>query len=194
MELLDLTGQTFGMWNVLGRSVNNGKDAMWRCQCECGTVKDVYRGSLRGGVSKGCSKCRKSRYDHPRKPPGETGRTAYLTAYKKSARTRALAWLLTDADVFALAAQGCHYCGAPPTGQYRPANAGSEESTRLGIFLNNGIDRVDNGLGYTKDNCVPCCKPCNYAKSNWPYDEFLAWIERVHVHQIAKRFAVAAAA
>lgn len=28
----------------------------------------------------------------------------------------------------------------------------------------NGIDRVDNSNGYTKENCVPCCSTCNRMK------------------------------
>lgn len=28
----------------------------------------------------------------------------------------------------------------------------------------NGIDRVDNSKGYTKENCVPCCQVCNRMK------------------------------
>lgn len=33
-----------------------------------------------------------------------------------------------------------------------------------------GIDRVDNSVGYQMDNCVPCCKDCNYAKCNVSFD------------------------
>lgn len=28
----------------------------------------------------------------------------------------------------------------------------------------NGLDRVDNNMGYSADNTVPCCKTCNYMK------------------------------
>lgn len=28
----------------------------------------------------------------------------------------------------------------------------------------NGIDRLDNTIGYEKDNCVPCCETCNMMK------------------------------
>ena len=39
----------------------------------------------------------------------------------------------------------CFYCGQPSLG---------------------GIDRVDNKLGYTINNCVPCCWSCNKIKSS----------------------------
>lgn len=46
----------------------------------------------------------------------------------------------------------------------------------------NGIDRVDNSIGYTQENCVPCCAQCNRAKSNLSKDVFLAWVTRVYLH------------
>ena len=48
-----------------------------------------------------------------------------------------------------------------------------------GDFTYNGIDRVDNALGYTTGNVVPCCKQCNHAKSDMPYADFMAWIARL---------------
>jgi hypothetical protein len=42
-------------------------------------------------------------------------------------------------------------------------------------FLHNGIDRLDNALGYTTANSVPCCKPCNQAKNDRSVDEFRDW-------------------
>jgi hypothetical protein len=36
------------------------------------------------------------------------------------------------------------------------------------------LDRKDNSLGYTKENCVVCCSACNYLKGDkFTYDEML---------------------
>ncbi len=53
-----------------------------------------------------------------------------------------------------------------------------------GDFVYNGIDRLDNALGYTLDNCVPCCKRCNQAKNNMGLKEFRAWLVRAYKHTI----------
>lgn len=45
-----------------------------------------------------------------------------------------------------------------------------------------GIDRVDNTLGYTVDNCVTCCKLCNYFKLNNTKDDFIDWLSNLPVN------------
>lgn len=45
-----------------------------------------------------------------------------------------------------LAAKECYYCGLKA--------------------LHRSADRSDNSVGYTHGNCVPCCQPCNVAKSD----------------------------
>ena len=47
----------------------------------------------------------------------------------------------------------CHYCG----------------DKIVGI----GIDRLDNKLGYTKENTVPCCTTCNNMKYIYDHDFFI---------------------
>jgi hypothetical protein len=35
------------------------------------------------------------------------------------------------------------------------------------------LDRKDNNLGYTKENCITCCTRCNFSKSNkFTYEEW----------------------
>lgn len=48
-------GDRFGMWTVLERDGSN-KDhrALWKCKCDCGTVKTVVGRDLRIGKSKSC--------------------------------------------------------------------------------------------------------------------------------------------
>lgn len=36
-----------------------------------------------------------------------------------------------------------------------------------------GVDRLDNGLGYTEDNAVPCCYTCNIMKRTASAPEFI---------------------
>lgn len=48
-----------------------------------------------------------------------------------------------------------------------------------GIFIYNGIDRVDPSGGYTLDNVTPACIICNRAKSDMTIVEFTAWVKRL---------------
>ena len=48
-------GDRFGMWTVLERDGSNKDNrALWKCQCDCGTIKSVVGRDLRGGKSKCC--------------------------------------------------------------------------------------------------------------------------------------------
>lgn len=46
-----------------------------------------------------------------------------------------------------------------------------------------GVDRVDNSLGYTLANVVPCCGVCNFMKLQMSRTEFLAKCEQIVRHQ-----------
>ena len=43
----------------------------------------------------------------------------------------------------------------------------------------NGIDRIDNNIGYTKENSVPCCEICNKAKRDMSYNDFINYLKRI---------------
>ncbi len=58
----------------------------------------------------------------------------------------------------------CHYCLAPIEWVEFNTTNGSKYQ----------LDRKDNSLGYTKENCVVCCTKCNMIKRNFfTYDQFL---------------------
>jgi hypothetical protein len=46
--------------------------------------------------------------------------------------------------------------------------------------LSNGIDRVVPDKGYVYDNCVPCCKYCNRAKSDLTTEQFKNLIIKIY--------------
>lgn len=50
---VDLTGRRFGRW-VVQQKENSRKRSMWRCKCDCGTVKIVRASHLLRGNSQSC--------------------------------------------------------------------------------------------------------------------------------------------
>lgn len=72
----------------------------------------------------------------------------------------------------------CYYCGDPPQTEVKPLN-GKDKS-----YFYNGIDRVDNFKGYSKENVVSCCKDCNFMKKEWGQERFLNWIKKVYEWRI----------
>lgn len=96
-----------------------------------------------------------------------------IKAYQNGAKQRNLKWGLSDEEARKLFGSNCYYCGiAPFLYAYR--------------FLYNGIDRLDNKKGYTKENCVTSCKWCNFAKRDRSLEEFTAWIKRACKYQREK--------
>jgi hypothetical protein len=68
----------------------------------------------------------------------------------------------------------CHYCNRRDINSIDvPSKAGGY---LLKGFRYNGLDRVDNTIGYEEDNCVPCCVVCNRAKNSMPYADFMEYI------------------
>lgn len=67
-----------------------------------------------------------------------------MSSYKCQAKNRGYSFDLTKEEFESFWQQPCNYCG--------------------GSIATIGIDRVDNTIGYTLDNCVSCCSRCNRMK------------------------------
>lgn len=164
--LIDETGNRYGRLLVLERVKNSTKDqAQWRCMCDCGNEIIVPGGRLRSGNTKACG-CLW------RLPPGGAALNGLIGRTKGRAKRKGIQWKLSKDDVKYLTKMNCHYCGAEP-------NQVFSGRTLNGSYIYNGIDRVDNDLGYVLGNVVPCCKICNRAKDVMTRREFLSWIKRV---------------
>ena len=93
-------------------------------------------------------------------PPG-------YSTYKNRHRAKgfANACVISESDFKKHSLEKCHYCGVAGT---------------------SGIDRIDCTKGYEKNNCVPCCKHCNYVKGNLSVSDFETWAKRFVSHQAGK--------
>lgn len=176
---IDLTGKKLGKLTALepiGQS-NWRRYSIWRFQCECGAIIErtasSVLGTLRRGYSPNCGKS--SCNNFPKLAPGEAVKKQVIRAYRRAAYTRGFVFELPDELITRLMASNCFYCGAEPltVAWRKDAN---------GVYLRNGIDRVDSTKGYTPDNVVPCCKHCNRAKTDLSYDKFINWVKRVYLH------------
>jgi hypothetical protein len=108
-------------------------------------------------------------------PRGVAQKNAVITRYKTKGRD----WGLSPNEAEELLLGNCHYCGVPPS------NKASNKRSN-GEFVYNGIDRIDNTLGYEAGNVVSCCKRCNIAKNDMPYDEFKNWVAAVYANLVRK--------
>lgn len=158
---LNITGQVFGNWTVLSKAQKatvHSHSTAWKCQCICGRTKVRLRTNLIAGKNRGCG-C--TPWNVITKPFESLYRVFLKAAKKKNHKVE-----ISYQDFLAFVEiKLCHYCGAQVTWAEYSTN-------RLGNNYN--LDRKDNNLGYTKDNCVVCCSRCNRAKSNhFTYEEWV---------------------
>lgn len=158
----DLTNLKFGKLTVIKLSPQETTvNKKWLCICDCGKEKVVLGFSLVTGGTKSCG-CLYSRL-----PPGGAAKNKLFDARKRDALKRLIAFELTKEEFFELTQQPCHYC------DQIPAQTIACEFAH-GAFIYNGVDRVDNNYGYTINNCVACCKACNYAKHMGTAQDYIA--------------------
>lgn len=53
-NLTDLSGHKFGRLTVIERAKNKGEKVYWKCQCDCGNIKDVEAYRLTHGLTQSC--------------------------------------------------------------------------------------------------------------------------------------------
>lgn len=163
------SGDRFGRLVVIKRVANSYRNTMFLCCCDCGIEKTVSAGNMMSGATKSCGCYRAS----CRLFPDNRAKSDIFSELRTNARSRNQVWELSKPDFERLTQGPCAYCGTVKSNS-RKAKNGPD------IFAYNGIDRVDNELGYTISNSVSCCKLCNRGKNDSPKSVFLDWIKRVY--------------
>lgn len=104
-------------------------------------------------------------------------KSEYKRWLKNDVKSRNKTSDLTIEQYSILIMNNCHYCNSPGTQIMHFSQA----------FKRNGIDRIDNNIGYTINNCVSCCSICNFAKRSSNYDDFINWVEKVYNNKIKSK-------
>lgn len=148
-----------------GGSIVTQRTRNWTVECSgCGRTTTTTWQAIR---LKGCFTCSMMR---TRKDEEHVNATTRMHSWKKGAAVRGLEWGLTFEHVKEIVRSPCHYCGIV---------RGNSTRKRNYTHTYNGPDRVDNSLGYTIDNVVPCCGICNRAKQAMSYDDFVRWLDQL---------------
>lgn len=181
----DLTGQVFGWMTVLEfAGLNKHRTTTWKCQCKCGTIKNVVRSCLIKGQTKscGCKKLEQIKDLHitNKKYSGTPLENHVLVSYKHNAGRKGHVFELSEKTFYKLIHEPCYYCGTAAS------NTIKDEYSDATLSYN-GIDRLDSKVGYIEDgNCVPCCTTCNRMKLELGEQDFLDWVELVFNHMSTK--------
>ncbi len=186
MKLQNEENNRYGRWTVLNFShwheEPSGKRVpYWNCKCDCNVERAVNIRNLRKGKSISCGcynrEITSNRIPAHRQEKGQASCKQLWHAYKQGAQRRNIPYKLTLEEFTKITSSNCTYCGVEP----RQIN---NIKQLYGSYIYNGIDRKDPTKGYIKDNCVPCCKHCNYAKRESTVEEFKEWIQRLIQFQL----------
>jgi len=145
---MNLTGDRYGNLIVINEDKPSSYSRRWKVRCDCGTEKIVSQSSLRSGLTVSCGCLRKEKLKLARQ---KSILSNYYKIYKYGAKKRRLVFDITLEEFKIIIKQNCIYCNLSTE------NNNSKKKA-------NGIDRINNDLGYVIENCVPCCLRCNRMK------------------------------
>lgn len=135
--------------------------------CECGQITRQEPAAVKRGFLKTCGKCGVKQY---------FGHDANLNQIYMTKSNRPLggysAFDITFEDFRRLTQSLCYWCG-----QWNP----TKRVCRNGLITEwHGLDRLDNTIGHTLANCVPCCWDCNNMRGNMTTEEFIKKIKEIN--------------
>ena len=170
----NIVGKRFGKLLVTASTESKANRARWVCQCDCGNKCISTGKTLREGKKQscGCIKREQSKelvkilHKSNELAFGEAACNHLYSVYKHNADKRNLLYTITIEDFRKLTSSSCYYCNDAP--MY--SHSGVTCSTP---YVYNGVDRVDNTIGYVLENCVPCCRICNWMKRTQSQKDFV---------------------
>jgi hypothetical protein len=171
-----LEGNRYGRLVVLSYEYDDkNRRPYYKCLCDCGKEKIIQGYLLKNNKTKSCG-C--IRLEAISKPSGEASFNALYSHYRWSAKKRGYNFNLSKENFKKLTSSDCFYCGEKPSKENR--NGKSTQSP----YIYNGIDRIDNTIGYEENNVVSCCEQCNKSKRMMSSKDFISWIKKVYEHQV----------
>ena len=167
-----------------------GRKQFFGCICVCKKLFRARTDSVKAGTTQSCGCLTGDLISQKNRLPDNLGAIILiLRHYKNNAKKRKLKFSLSLEEFKKIIFSSCEYCGSPPQ---QAIFVSGQENRRDREISYNGIDRIDNSIGYVVSNCVSCCHICNGAKSNHSVVEFQLWIKRLVSFNAQKSIQVSA--
>ncbi len=152
----DRTNKKYGKLTVVKflytkQTGKSGKNAFWECRCDCGNLCIVSGFNLGSGSTKSCGCAYKDMGKRMVKPDNAHSKNALYNLYVQRCKSRKLE-LMDKLTLLSIVIEPCYYCGL---------DYSINKKFKYSEFKCNGLDRIDNSIGYLKDNVLPCCQYCN---------------------------------
>ena len=149
-KALDLTGQRFGKLVALekiSKPSKNRKYTFWKCQCDCGNIKEIRTSSLVEGESQSCG-CKEGTWKH-----GMATRTGKTRLYEIWKGMRSRCNRPKDTSFRNYGGRGIRICiewdDFKKFYEWSMQNGYDPEAERGKCT----IDRINNNGNYEPDNC-----------------------------------------
>jgi hypothetical protein len=143
---VDVVGQRFGRYLVIATSDKRTKamKQMVMCKCDCGTEREVVVGNLRSGLSTSCGCWKDEKTGERRRKHGFSKTTMYYRYRRMVSRC----YLPDDPDYKNYGGRNIKVCDS-----WLESVENYINDMGFPPFKTAQIDRINNDLGYFKDNC-----------------------------------------
>lgn len=149
------------------------------CLCECGVIKEISLYNIIKERTKSCGCYALEVIQRRKNNTYPSSFNALYYEYKIRSKKRNIEFNLTKDEFMILTKSNCSYCGESPSKRFH-----RNDYNDVTIF--NGIDRINNQLGYIINNCTTCCERCNFMKGKLPKKEFLEQVNKIYKYQYGK--------
>lgn len=185
-KIINIGGKRIGRLVVQDKYEKRGDKYYWLVKCDCG--KEAWKSgeSLRKGNTQSCG-CWLIESRYVDKNHDRTDLMLGMLYKKLVSRHKKIS---NSPDVISyqqykkIVFDRCYYCNS--TGLSIIRDVRKEKKGRVFITENvlqiNGVDRMDNALGYTRINSIACCKVCNVAKHVQDIRSFKKWVISIYNH------------
>jgi len=169
----ELGGKKFGRLLVI-EAIEKTKPLMWKCQCDCGNIKNISSTSLKRGESKSCGCWRKEYLAELHwKGYGEIS-SSYFSSLEHGAKKRNLEFNITIQEIWELFLRQNRKCALSNLEMsFRHKKGERADATA-------SLDRIDSSKGYTSDNIQWIYKDLQFMKNDFSEDYFIEMCSAIH--------------